>query len=193
MPHVPNEFGVKPMLSIGGYYPADVRAAYRMPASGGSGVIAIVDAFNDPTALSDFNGFSAQFGLPQETNTVATAKTNKVFQIVYATGTKPADDTTGWSSEISLDIEWAHAMAPNAKIVLVEGADDSSLDAAVAVAKAITGVHEVSMNSPVLPLRIPCMRRMASPSSHRRATPPMNSATRPSTRMWSRSAERAFT
>lgn len=109
-----------------GLTPAQVRAAYNLPSTGGSKIIAIVDAYDDPNALADFNTFSAQYGLPQETSTSATAATNKVFQVVYAGGTKPGTDSTGgWELEEALDIEWAHAMAPSAKIVLVEAATNA--------------------------------------------------------------------
>lgn len=146
---IANDRGIRPFVSVGGYSPDTVRKAYHLPSNGGAGIIAIVDAYNDPSALADFNNFSKQFGLPVETSSVVTASTNKVFQIVYATGSKPIDAPgagPNWASEESLDFEWAHAIAPNAKIVLVEGADDSSLDAAVNVAKTITGVHEVSLS-----------------------------------------------
>ncbi len=109
-----------------GLTPAQVRSAYNLPSAGGSKIIAIVDAYDDPNALADFNTFSAQYGLPQETSTSATATTNKVFQVVYASGTKPGTDSTGgWELEEALDIEWAHAMAPSAKIVLVEAATNA--------------------------------------------------------------------
>lgn len=94
--------------------------------TGGGKAIAIVDAFDDPNAATDLAKFSTQFGLPAP-----------VFSKVYAAGTKPPQDPTGgWESEESLDIEWAHAMAPNAKIILVEAASNSltNLLAAEAVA-----------------------------------------------------------
>jgi subtilase family serine protease len=110
----------------GGLSPAQLRQAYNLPSTGGSQIIAIVDAYDNPNALSDFNTFSAQFGLPQETSTSVTASTNKVFQILYGSGSKPAVDSTGgWELEEALDIEWSHAMAPNAKIILVEAASTS--------------------------------------------------------------------
>ena len=107
--------------------------------SGGSKVIAIVDAFDDPNAASDLATFSAQFGLPAAN-----------FSKVFASGVKPAQDPTGgWELEASLDIEWAHAMAPSAKIILVEAATNSlsSLLAAESVAAnlvAAAGGGEVS-------------------------------------------------
>lgn len=143
----------RPMVSISpaasfppGLHPVDVQAAYKMPATGGQDVIAIVDAFHNPTALADFNKFSSQFGLPVEPSTDATATTNKVFQVIYSGGTQPRADQ-GWAGEIALDIEWAHALAPNAKIVLVEAPDNGdSLYQAVQLAARIPGVRQVSMS-----------------------------------------------
>lgn len=133
----------------GGMTPAQILAFYGMPATGkgGHGVIAIVDAYDYPTALADFNTFSNYFNLVQEPSASATASTNTVFQVVYAGGARPAGDG-GWSQEAALDIEWAHAMAPAAKIVLVEAASSSFADlfAAVDVAAALPGVACVSMS-----------------------------------------------
>src|SRR5262245_14500259 len=76
--------------------------------TGGVGAIAIVDAGDYPTAASDLHAFSSQFGLPDAD-----------FQVVYANGKKPPV-YSDWIVEEALDIEWAHAMAPNAKLFLVE-------------------------------------------------------------------------
>ncbi|HVM93637.1 MAG TPA: S53 family peptidase [Terriglobales bacterium] len=84
--------------------------------SGGGKMIAIVDAYDAPHAASDLAAFSTQFGLPAAN-----------FQVVYASGSKPAYDM-GWEFEESLDVQWAHAMAPSAKIVLVEAASSSFSD-----------------------------------------------------------------
>ncbi len=108
---------------------------------GGSGAIALVDAYDDPTAEADLQAFSQQFGLPSAN-----------FSTIYAAGTKPSQDPTGgWEIEESLDIEWAHAMAPNAQIILVEAASnyDSDLLPAVQLAAqlvAAAGGGEVSMS-----------------------------------------------
>jgi subtilase family serine protease len=128
--------------TIPGFHPTDIRSAYGLTTIGGAGAIAIVDENNLTSSLSDFNTFSQQFGLPQEPSTDPLASSNKVFQVVYAEGTKPVDDNTGWGGEIALDIEWAHAMAPNAKIYLVESTGD--LAAANLVASKLPGVMEVS-------------------------------------------------
>jgi kumamolisin len=97
-------------------------------ASGGSKAIAIVDAFDYPHAESDLLAFISQFGL---------APAN--FQVIYGTGatgtcpaartgTAPPASTTGWDVEAALDIQMAHAIAPSAKLYLVEAASDSFLD-----------------------------------------------------------------
>ncbi|MGB6484953.1 MAG: S53 family peptidase [Candidatus Acidiferrales bacterium] len=109
--------------------------------SGGSRAIAIVDAFDDPTAASDLAAFSAQFGLPS-------AK----FHVIYANGAEPAQDPTGgWEVEESLDVQWSHAMAPGATIYLVEAGDNSldNLYNAVAVANGLVasaGGGQISMS-----------------------------------------------
>jgi len=76
--------------------------------TGGWGAIAIVDAGDYPTAQSDLDTFSTQFGIPKAD-----------FQVVYADGHKPPV-YGDWEVEEALDIEWAHAMAPQAKLFLVE-------------------------------------------------------------------------
>ena len=76
--------------------------------TGGWGAIAIVDAGDYPTAAADLAAFSSQFGLPPANLTVTWPGTTK--PPVYS----------DWLVEEALDIEWAHAMAPQAKIYLVE-------------------------------------------------------------------------
>ena len=76
--------------------------------TGGISAIAIIDAGDYPTAASDLEAFDNQFGIPAADLTV-----------VYANGTKPPV-YQDWIVEEALDIEWAHAMAPQAKLFLVE-------------------------------------------------------------------------
>ena len=87
---------------------------------GGIGAIALVDAFDNPDAVTDLQVFAKHFGIKY-----------KFFEQVYATGTQPPIDY-GWAVEEALDIEMAAAMAPNAKIYLVEAASDSLSDLYVA-------------------------------------------------------------
>lgn len=110
-------------------------------ATGGSGVIAIVDAFDDPNAAGDLAIFSSIFGLPPADLTV-----------VFAAGTRPGlDPTGGWELEESLDIEYAHAMAPGARIILVEAASNKGNDLLNAIVVAgnlvsANGGGEVTMS-----------------------------------------------
>ncbi len=98
--------------------------------TGGANAIAVVDAYHDAKAASDLKYFSNQFGLPTPTSTS--------FKVVYATGVQPGiDPTGGWELEESLDIELAHAMAPNAKIFLVEAKSNSLGD--LLKAEAVAG------------------------------------------------------
>ena len=140
----PNFTGTAPS----GETPASIRGVYALPSSltiGGSGKIAIVDAFDYPTAANDLSVFSTRFGLP------ACTTANGCFKKVYANGTKPQSNC-GWGQETALDIEWAHAMAPKAKIILVEAATNSLVDlfraVDVATAQVTTGggAGEVSMS-----------------------------------------------
>lgn len=111
-------------------------------AQGGSHAIAIVDAYHYPKALADLTYYSAQFGLP--------APTSSTFQVVYASGSQPPRNL-GWELEQALDIQMAHAMAPNAKIYLVEATSSSLSALLVAIDKAAqlvsaAGGGEVSMS-----------------------------------------------
>ncbi len=78
--------------------------------TGGVGAIAIVDAGDYPTAASDLAAFSTQFGIPPANFTVTWPGGKKAKPPVYSE----------WLVEEALDIEWAHAMAPKAKLFLVE-------------------------------------------------------------------------
>ena len=106
-----------------GLSPAKLESAYgyNIAATSGAGkTIGIVDAYDDPTAESDLAVFSSQYGLP------ACTTANGCFAKVNQTGgtSYPRKDS-GWALEISLDIQWAHAIAPGAKILLVEASSNS--------------------------------------------------------------------
>ena len=140
-----DKFGTAtPLLTAGptGMTPSQIRAAYgfnQLSLDGTGTTIAIVDAFDDPNIASDLQAFDAKFNLP-----------NPVFTKVSQTGSTtnlPTADS-GWADEIALDVEWAHAIAPGAKILLVEANDASfsNLSIAVQYAARQTGVVAVSMS-----------------------------------------------
>ncbi len=94
-------------------------ATVTQVAQGGSRAVAIVDAYDDPTAMADLAAYSQQFGLP--------APTASSFQVIYASGTKPSVNT-GWQGEEAMDVQVVHALAPKAKIILVEAASSGYAD-----------------------------------------------------------------
>ncbi len=137
--------GISPSLPpLSGYYnetPSSLACVYGFVAqtagcnpttataviTGGSGMsIAIVDAYDDPTAVADLNYFDTQFNLPAPPGGL---------HVVYASGSVPPVNS-GWTLESALDVQWAHAMSPNSKIYLVEAASNSDADLLVAVDKA---------------------------------------------------------
>ncbi|KTD00484.1 S53 family peptidase [Fluoribacter gormanii] len=126
-----------------GLTPSQVRVAYGFNSVNSQGkgqVIAIVDAFDDPKIEADLGVFSKHFGLP------ACTTANGCFKKIYASGKKPKTDA-GWAGEIALDVEWVHAVAPAAKIILVEAADDSIDNLFKAVQVAVkNGATVVSMS-----------------------------------------------
>jgi subtilase family serine protease len=103
------------------YGPAQIRQAYDLPALYASGVsgrgatIVIVDSYGSPTIRHDLAVFDQAYGLPAPPQ----------FRIIQPAGRVPAydpanSDVVGWASETTLDVEWAHTVAPGAKILLVE-------------------------------------------------------------------------
>jgi subtilase family serine protease len=115
--------------SIVGLTPAQIQRAYGFDQINNQGegqTIAIVDAFDHPRIVADLATFDGQFGLPDLDLDCETG--NPCFQKVFACGSKACQTNPGtsdpnysfWALEIALDVEWAHAIAPKANIVLVE-------------------------------------------------------------------------
>src|SRR5205823_6085760 len=122
-----------------GLTPAQTKAVYNLPTSGGSGTIAIVDAYDYPTVASDLNTFSSKFGLPLCNSLNTCLEVHKMTPHIRT--------DSGWSLEMALDTQWAHAIAPTAKILLVEAKSASFNDllSAVSYAKSRSDVVAVSM------------------------------------------------
>src|SRR2546422_2046906 len=106
-----------------GLSPATIKSVYGFATSGTAGAgktIAIVDAYDAPTAEADLGVFSSQYGLP------ACTTANGCFaKVNQSGGTSYPRKDAGWALEISLDVQWAHAIAPGAKILLVEASSNS--------------------------------------------------------------------
>jgi len=111
--------------TIACYDPAQLRVAYDLAPLYAKGIqgqhqtIVIVDSFGSPTITSDLRHFDAAFSLPAPPS----------FRIIHPRGPIPkyspsGKDRLGWAGETSLDVEWAHAIAPRASILLVETPTD---------------------------------------------------------------------
>lgn len=137
--------------TIRGFIPSQVRTLYgfdqvnfsngTVAADGTGQTIAIVDAYFDPTIASDLAFFDRAFSLNAPPS----------FTILNQTGgTTPAPDDLffNWAAETALDVEWVHAIAPNANIVLVEANSQSVADltAATDTARHLPNVSVVSMS-----------------------------------------------
>ncbi len=91
-----------------GYGPADIQSAYKLTAGAGAGkTVAIVDAYNDPTAAADLATYRSTYGLP------ACTTTSGRLRIVGQTGSAKLPRTNaGWATEISLDLDMVSAACP---------------------------------------------------------------------------------
>jgi subtilase family serine protease len=131
---------IQPYLysSPAGYAPAQIRHAYGVDQLSGDGAgqtIAIVDAYGNPNVQADLNTFCLDYGLPPVS-----------VSVQYPQG-KVARTDSGWALETNLDVQWAHAIAPKANIVLVvaKSASLSNLLSAVDTAVKL-GAKVVSMS-----------------------------------------------
>jgi subtilase family serine protease len=104
-----------------GLNPADLQAAYKLPAGAGGGqTVAIVDAYDNPKAEADLGVYRSRFGLP------ACTTANGCFRKVNQTGgTTPPRGDVGWGQEIALDLDMVSAACPNCHILLVEASSNS--------------------------------------------------------------------
>jgi subtilase family serine protease len=104
----------------GALTPDQIRAAYdtaplfRRHIDGAGQTIVIVDSFGSPTIRQDLATFDRYFHLPAP----------PAFHVIHPAGPIPryrgTQDQSGWAGETTLDVEWAHVMAPDARIILVE-------------------------------------------------------------------------
>jgi subtilase family serine protease len=126
-----------------GYTPTDLRSAYNLGGTSGSGrTVAIVDALDDPNAASDLAAYRSAYGLS------ACTTANGCFRKVNQNGQAsplPAGDY-GWAEEESLDLDMVSAICPSCHILLVEAnsATTDDLDAAEDTAASTSGVVAVS-------------------------------------------------
>jgi len=140
-----------PNLPPCGYDAAEIQQAYalnhlyRRGLDGTGQTVVIVDAFGSNTIVADTNLFSSLNGLP--------ALTSSNFQIYTPNGSATCTSTNGciggnWQFETTLDVQWAHSIAPGANIALVLAADSSFTNLDIANLFAIeNGLGNVVSNS----------------------------------------------
>jgi subtilase family serine protease len=111
-----------------GYHPSDLRAAYSLPSTtaGAGQVVGIVDAYNDPNALSDINTYRSTFGIPTipacNGSKPSTSTNTPCFMQVNQNGSTSGlpRNNGGWAQEESLDLDMVSAVCPNCSIILAE-------------------------------------------------------------------------
>jgi hypothetical protein len=124
------------------YAPADLRSAYQLPNGVPGQTVAVVDAFDDPSAEADLGVYRSEYGLP------ACTTANGCFRKVNQTGGSsypPTDPTGGWESEESLDLDMVSAACPNCHILLVEASSTLTTDLESGVDEAAAlGANSIS-------------------------------------------------
>jgi subtilase family serine protease len=143
LPDVKDLKSLKTKVVPSGIAPTLARHAYgfdQITNQGAGQTIGIVDAYDDPNIQNDLNEFDTVYSLP------ACNGNNGCFRKIYASGFRPRSNS-GWALEMSLDVEWAHTIAPQANIILVEASSSSfsALFSAVEVAVE-NGASVVSMS-----------------------------------------------
>ncbi|HUJ91221.1 MAG TPA: S53 family peptidase, partial [Gaiellaceae bacterium] len=127
------------------YGPAQFHGAYNLPTTSSASTaptIAIVDAYDDPNAEADLGVYDTQYKLP------ACTTANGCFRKVSQTGTtRYPRSNSGWALEISLDIETAHQICQNCKILLVEASSSSMSNLGASVNEAVKLGATVVSNS----------------------------------------------
>lgn len=145
--HFSNYRGTPPIHIYGntsktpqGMTPNEIKTAYHLPMTGGKGTIALIGAYDDTSIEKDLGDFDKAFNLP------ACTTANGCFEKHKMSASESSN--SGWALETTLDVEWAHAIAPSAKILLIEAATPSgaNLLKAIDYAASRSDVVAVSMS-----------------------------------------------
>src|SRR5262245_46392883 len=137
-----------------GYSPSQIRHAYGLDqvmfgsvrGDGSGQTIAIIDAYHSPTIAHDLHAFDVAFGLPDPPSLRVVAQDGSAN---YPRTDPSGRGTLNWETETALDVEWAHALAPGADLLLVEGNAPTSedlIETAVNFARRQPGVSVISMS-----------------------------------------------
>ncbi len=126
-----------------GYGPTQFHTAYGLPTNSVASsvqTIAIVDAYDDPTIRNDLTVYDRTYGIPDLPTCTSPTQASACFVKVNQSGqTSPLPaKSSGWSLEIALDVETAHAICQNCKLILVEASSNSMANLGTAVNRAAT-------------------------------------------------------
>lgn len=132
-----------PANLLPGLHPADLQNRYALPSQKSGGTVAIVDAYDDPTAESDLAIYRSAFGLSD------CSSSNGCFRKINQQGLTASfpGANSGWDEEISLDADMVSAVCPKCKILLIEANSPSFDDLGAAVDKAVSLGAMVISNS----------------------------------------------
>ena len=122
-----------PVADIPGLHPSDIVTLYAFPSGTGGKTVAIVDAYNDPTAEKDMNVYRSRFGLPP------CSSKSGCFRKVNQEGIagKYSHASKAWAQETALDLEMVSAVCPRCPILLVEAKSASIDDLGAGVDEAV--------------------------------------------------------
>jgi len=126
-----------------GYGPAQLQSAYNLPSStrGAGEAVAVVDAFDDPTAVADLAVYRKAWGLPACNTKTEAGCLTKVNQNGAASPLPSPSGSTGWATEESLDVDMVSAICPKCHIYLVEAIGGSIGNLGTGVDSAVTVLH----------------------------------------------------
>ncbi|HEY3902986.1 MAG TPA: hypothetical protein VGM14_03620 [Streptosporangiaceae bacterium] len=120
-----------------GYGPADLVAAYKLGSSKAVRKIAVVDAFNDPKAVSDLATYRSAWGLPKCIKSTGAGCLTVTNQLGSAKKLPADARSTGWATEESVDVDMVSAICPSCHIFLVEASGPSLVDLGTALDSAV--------------------------------------------------------
>jgi hypothetical protein len=141
----PDPAGITPQ-QIESYYGFTGLSFGSTPANGRGQTIAVVEAYDDPDITQDLQTFDSAYRLSAPPSFSVVSQTGSTTQLPAQDQGDPVNGS--WALEESLDVEWAHTLAPAASIMVVEcnSQNDSDLYAGVAYAASAPGVSVVSMS-----------------------------------------------
>jgi subtilase family serine protease len=137
---------VRGLAPVGdGYGPSSLLSAYNLASASSSGgmgeSVAVVDAYNDPNAVSDLATYRSSWGLSACNTTTGAGCLSVVNQNGNASPLPPAAGDTGWDVEESLDVDMVSAICPNCHIYLVEANAPTIFSLGTSVNSAVNKLH----------------------------------------------------